>query len=241
MLQRESPDEAMATTLCLTTSKLCALRADMKYFRNYSKSATAVPWALAVDVELEECAEKWPISYEQRTPTSAEQSDFIYQDYFHVYSSVTVATIWNEYRRMRMLCHEIVLQHLPHLQKHRADYPEFKLSGQEIKNQLHDSKIILNSLSQDICASVPFYFGLHTNDGGLNAGGLAPKAVCGNLLLRPLYMAAGPRFISNDVQKWVTGRFEKIAEVMGVKQATAMGHLVTIGIDPDEWENTIQD
>jgi hypothetical protein len=231
----------MATTLCLTTSKLCALRADMKYFRNYSKSATAVPWALAVDTELEECAKSWSDSYERRTPTPAEESDFIYGDYFHVYNSLTVATVWNEYRRMRMLCHEIILQHLPHLRDHRAEYPNFKLEDQEIERQLQKSKRTLDSLSQDICASVAFYFGVHMNDGGSKAGALAPKAVCGNLLLRPLYMAAEPIFISHDVRKWVIGRFEKIAEVMGVKQATAMGHLVSIGVDPDEWENTIQD
>lgn len=124
-----------------------------------------------------------------------------------------------------MLCHEIVLQHLPHLQKHQADYPEFELSDEDFENQLHDSKIILDSLSQDICASVPFYFGLHTNDGGLNAGAIAPKAVCGNRLLRPLYMAAGPRFISSDVQKWVIGRFEKIAEVMGGEASDCDGPL----------------
>ena len=203
MLQHESPEEAMATTLYLATSKLCELRADMKYFRNYSKSAIAVPWALAIDAELEECAKNWPLSYERRTPTPAEQSDFIYGDYFHVYSSITVATVWNEYRRMRMLCQEIVLQHLPHLQEHRANYPDLEYSDQKIEDQLHESKMILDSLSQDICASVLYYFGLHTDDGGMKGGALAPKAVCGNFLLRPLYMAAEPRFISNAVRKWV--------------------------------------
>lgn len=231
----------MATKLCLASAKLCALRADMKYFRNYSKSSTSVPWALTLDAELEECADNWPISYERRTPTLTEKSEFMYGDYFDVYNSVIVATTWNEYRRIRMLCHEIVLQHLPHLQKHRAEYPDFELSDEETEKQLRESQRILNNLSQDICASVPFYFGLHTSDGGLSTGAPAPKAVCGNLLLRPLYMAAEPVFISKDVQKWVIGRFEKIEEVMGVQQATAMGHLVRIGIDPDQWENTIRD
>ena len=231
----------MATTLCLITSKVCALRADMKYFRNYSKSASAVPHAIEIDEELEAWADNCTASYERRTPTSTEHSEFMFGDYFDVYSSVTVATVWNEYRRMRLLCHEIVLQHLPHIRKHRADYPDFELSDQEIETQLHISKMLLDGLSHDICASVPFYFGVSMNGGGSKQGPLSPKAVCGNLLLRPLYMAAEPIFVSNDVKKWVIGRFETMAEVMGVKQATAMGHLVSIGVDPDEWEDSIQD
>jgi hypothetical protein len=43
------------------------------------------------------------------------------------------------------------------------------------------------------------------------------------------------------VRKWVIEKFQMVSDIMGVKQATAMGHLVSIGIDPDEWEDTIQD
>lgn len=239
MMQHETPDEAMATSFCLISAKVCALRADMKYFRNYSKSAVAVPWALAIDAELAEWADSCPAQYKYTAVTPTETSEFVYEDYFHVYSSITVATIWGEYRRMRMLCHEILLQHLPHLIEHRAEHPDLALSTQEMKCQLYDSKESIESLAKEICASVPFYFGIHL-DADHNYGVLAPKAVCGNLLLKPLYMAGGPRFVSNHLRKWVIGRFQKIAEVMGVKQATSLAHLVKIGVDPDEWENTLQ-
>jgi hypothetical protein len=136
---------------------------------------------------------------------------------------------------MRILCHEIILQHLPHLIEQKA---ELSLSIKEMKCQLYDSKEIIERLARDICASVPFFFGVHEE---ANSGNLAPKAVCGNLLLRPLYMAAEPRFVSNHARKWVIGRFERIVEVMGVKQATSLAHLVKIGIDPDEWEKSYQD
>jgi hypothetical protein len=186
----------MATELLLTSSNLCALRADMRYFRNYSKSAIAVPWALSIDAELEQNAGDWPLSYERRVLTTAEQSAFTYGDYFDVYNNVTVATIWNEHRRLRMLCQEIVLLHLPHIRDRRTQYPGFSLSDQEIEKQLHKSQCILDSMSEGICASVPFYFGVHTNGRGLRNDDLAPKAVYGNLLLRPLYMAAEPTFPS---------------------------------------------
>jgi len=108
-----------------------------------------------------------------------------------------------------------------------------------MKCQLYDSKEIIERLAKEICASVPFHFGVHLEDASQKSATLAPKAVWGNLLLRPLYMAAEPRFVSNHVRRWVIGRFEKIAEVMGIKLATALAHLVKIGVDPDEWEKTL--
>jgi hypothetical protein len=240
-MQHESPDEVMATALCIITAKICALRADMQYFRNYSKSGLVVPWALAIDAELANWADNCPALYKYTTVTPTETSEFVYEDFYHVYRNVTVATAWNESRRMRILCHELLLQHLPHLIQHKAEYPDLTLSTTEMQSQLRDSKEIIESLAKDICASVPFHFGVHLDDTNQKSGTLTPKAVCGNLLLRPLYMAGEPRFVSNDVRKWVIGRFEKIAEVMGIKQATSLALLVRIGVDPDEWENTLQE
>lgn len=239
-MPHETQDEAMATTLYMITAKICALRDDMEYFRNYSKSGSAVPWALAIDAELEAWANDCPASYKYTSVTLTETSEFVYDNHFHVYSSVTIATLWNECRRMRILCHELLLQHLPHLIEHQAEYPNLQLSSDGMETQFHDSNEIIESLAKDICASVPFHFGLHLQD-ARKFGTLSPKAVCGNLLLRPLYMAGEPRFVSNDIRKWVIGRLEKIAEVMGIKQATSLAHLVKIGVDPDQWEDTIRD
>ena len=230
----------METSLCITTAKLCALRADMKYFRNYSKSAKIVPLALAIDAELSAWAENCSASHPYTTTAPAETSEFVYEGHFHVYSSITEATVWNEHRRMRMLCHELLAEHLRQLIEHRVEYSEFELSTAEMKCQLYDSKEMIERLAKEICASVPFHFGLHLGNADRRTGTLAPKAVCGNLLLRPLYMAGAPRFVSNRLRKWVIGRFEKISEMMGIKLATSLGHLVRIGVDPDEWENTLQ-
>lgn len=144
---------------------------------------------------------------------------------------------------MRMLCHEIVLQHLPHLIKHPSDYPHLMLSLDEMEAQIRGSNEVIKRVARDICASVPFHFGIHLGvdpKPGLSAT-LAPKAVCGNLLLRPLYMAGEPRFVSDGVRRWAIGRLNRIAEVMGIKQGTSLAHLIKISVDPDQWEDTIRD
>ena len=241
LLQHESLDESMTTSLFIITAKICDLRADMKYFRNYSKSGSIVPWALAIDAELLEWAGKCPASHKYTTVTPSEASEFVYEDYFHVYSSITVATVWNDYRRMRNLCHELLVQHVPYIIKHRAEYPDLDFSMKELKCQLYDSTEKIDCIAREICASVPYHFGLHLEDTNLKPGVLAPKAVCGNLLLRPLYMAGEPRSVSDHMRKWVIGRYEKIAELMGIKMAASLAHLLRIGVDPDQWALTGQE
>ena len=242
-MHQETPVESLATTSFLNSAQLCALRADMGYFRNYSKSASAVPWALAIDAELAAWEENCPAAHKFTNMTTTEKSEFLYEDYFHVYSSLTMVTIWNEHRRTRILCHEIVLQHLPHLIQHRSDYPDLTIPLKEMEAQMRESSEVIERVARDICASVPFHFGVHLGM-DLKPGGpatLAPKALCGNLLLRPLFMAGEPRFVSDGVRKWAIGRLGRIAELMGVKQGASLAHLIKIGVDPDQWEDTIRD
>lgn len=61
-----------------------------------------------------------------------------------------------------------------------------------------------------------------------------PKAAGGNILLWPLYVAACTHVVSDAMRMWVIGRLEKMAEVMGIRQARVLAHLLSVREDPPE-------
>jgi hypothetical protein len=227
----------------------------MRYFRNYSKSAVVVPQALAIDAELGTWAGNYPPEYEYSTLPVVTMHEkkilsynrVIYDDcyYFHVYTSISIANVWNNYRRIRILIHELLLEHMEYLLHQELSCPHF-LSTTELpfalnpplpwlEKQMSISKELLGNLTRDICLSVPFFFGFHLKGGSGSPN--TPKAVCGDFLLWPLYMAAEPTYSSRKLRQWVLVQFERISEVMGIKQALVIAQMLRDEIDVEVWED----
>jgi len=48
---------------------------------------------------------------------------------------------------------------------------------------------------------------------------MLPRALTGNLILWPLYLAAQTSTATVEIQRWAAGRVEYVAETMGIRQA----------------------
>ena len=71
--------------------------------------------------------------------------------------------------------------------------------------------------------SVPFLLSTNTND--------APRALAGNLLLWPLYLASQTSVASDEMRRWAAERLGYIADTIGVRQAVPMVKSLTKTLD----------
>lgn len=215
--------------------EFCDLRATMSSFHDYSNAENIITAALAIDSKLVECAFTYaPECMFYKTVTLRQRSDGIFSDHYHIYDSVWAASLWNHYRCVRILINEIVCVQVTHL---KNIHPElFVLEPRNpifSDSQLETSTTTIIQLSHDICASVPFMLGY--KEGGEVTLGSA-KAVTGNLLLWPLYIAACTPMVSDMMCHWVAGRLRVISDVMGIKQAAPLSHILTKRKDLLAWE-----
>ncbi|MCJ1314939.1 hypothetical protein MMC15_000253 [Xylographa vitiligo] len=230
----ETEGEIIESNLSFIVIKFCNLRASMDSFHDYRDSARVVSAAFNIDAELADWATRCPIQYVYNTVTIQSPSESVFSDYYHTYETIWAAWAWNSYRSIRILLNEMLLEQLAHLSQYPFDYPEAydEYSVLPYETQILCCKSLLVQLTQDICASVPFYLGYHNRHDGLESSQVPPAAAGGNLLLWPLYTAACTNVVSDISRSWVIGRLENIAEVMGIRQATALAHLLRIRKDP---------
>ncbi|MCJ1283118.1 hypothetical protein MMC26_002445 [Xylographa opegraphella] len=230
----ENPGEIISSKLSIIVTKFCNLRASMDSFHDYRDSGRVVSAAFHIDAELADWAMRCPEQYVYNTVTIQSRSESVFSDLYHTYDNIWTAWTWNSYRSIRILLNELLLEQLAHLSQHPSDYlePDNEYSSLPYETHILCCKSLLVQLTQDVCASVPFYFGYHNHQAGLESTQVPPAAAGGNLLLWPLYTAACTNVVSDMMRSWVIGRLKKIAEVMGIRQATALAHLLRIGKDP---------
>ncbi|MCJ1434236.1 hypothetical protein MMC27_003603 [Xylographa pallens] len=229
----ETAGEIIQSTLSFIIIKFCNLRAGMDSFHDFSDSARVVSVAFDIDAELADWAACCPEQYVYNTVTIQSRSESVFSDYYHTYDSIWTAWTWNSYRSVRILLNDMLLQQLAHLSQYPSNFQEpHEYSTLRYETQILRCKSLLVQLTQDICASVPFYLGYYNQQDSLVSNQVTPAAAGGNLLLWPLYTAACTNVVSDMMRSWVIGRLHYIAEAMGIRQATALAHLLSIRKDP---------
>ncbi|KAH7403214.1 hypothetical protein BKA64DRAFT_641219 [Cadophora sp. MPI-SDFR-AT-0126] len=220
----ETAEQAAATTLSNLAIRYCNLRASMSSFRDYSDPDRIISTACALDAEYEIWARTCPIQYIYQTVMLSEKADDVFSDHYHVYPSVWIGAIWNNYRSTRILVNALILDQLSYLYQSN---PESDLLWGDhcfYQNQILTSTNTLLQLCHDICASIPDFLGYSPDSTSLS--GQPPKCVNGNLLLWPLYTVGESGVISDVMRSWVAGRLQWITDVMGIRQAAPLAHSV---------------
>ncbi|KAH7327287.1 hypothetical protein BKA65DRAFT_528232 [Rhexocercosporidium sp. MPI-PUGE-AT-0058] len=221
-LDCETAEQAAATTLSNLAIRYCNLRASMSSFRDYSDPERVISTACTLDNEYDMWARTCPLQYIYQTVTLNERSDDVFSDHYHVYSSIWIAAIWNNYRSARILVNELILDQLGYLSQVN---PESNLLWEDhcfYENQILTSNSTLLQLCYDICASVPYFLGYNPESRGFTDQ--APKSVNGNLLIWPLYTAGVTGMVSDVMRCWVAGRLQWITDVMGIRQAAPLAY-----------------
>ncbi|KAK0127531.1 hypothetical protein ONS96_007065 [Cadophora gregata f. sp. sojae] len=223
-LDFETAEQAAATKLSELTIRYCNLRASMRSFRDYSDPDRIVSTACALDAEYEIWARTCPVQYIYHSLTLNEGVDDVFSDYYHVYPSIWIAAIWNNYRSARILVNGLILDQLKNMYQRSPSSGLLWNHHCFDQNQILTSTTTLLQLCSDICASVPYFLDYSPDITGLN--GQPPKCVNGNLLLWPLYTVGESGVISDLMRSWVAGRLRWITNVMGIRQAAPLAHSV---------------
>lgn len=213
----ESPEEASATALADIVASFCQLQECMKTAGNTVNGRNVVPMALLIDAELEKWAaiERYERPY---TSIKAEPtSDLTFEGSYTTYHNLSVATHWNHYRSIRIMVNEIILGQL------EQDSPQLIDSYFETTtpnaNQIELSKILIISLSQEICASVRYCLCFAAE---VNNSHQPEKAAYAKLLLWPLYTAGKSACVPDATSSWIADAFDFITRVMGVRKGASL-------------------
>jgi hypothetical protein len=215
--------EAASTKLGLLITEHAALRASMKHSQDYENVTSIVASLWALDLDYLEWTQNLPPEFAStEVPVGDDShSNEVYGNHYLLYSSIWIAVIWNNYRCARTLANEL-LRNLASYLLQSSNTPDDQEQA-SYKNILNTVIKTIHTLSNDVFASAPFFLSTATQD--------TPRALAGNLILWPLYLASQTSTASDQMRLWVANRLEYIAEAMGVRQAVPMLHSLRLTLD----------
>ena len=217
--------EAASTKLGLLITEHAALRASLKHPQDYESVAGIVTSLWALDLNYHEWTHNLPPEFDSTEVLAGDNSHFkeVYGNHYLHYSSIWIAGIWNNYRCARILANEL----LRNLASYLLQLANTPTSGDHEQtsytNILNTATKTIHTLADDIFASAPFFLSTVTQD--------TPRALAGNLILWPLYLASQTSIASDEMRRWAANRLEYIAETIGVQQAVPMVHSLRLTLD----------
>lgn len=136
--------------------------------------------------------------------------------HYEVYPDLWVASMWNNYRMIRILIHETILS------------ITLKYGTPEQKAALQPSIDILREMTTQVCRSVAFHLGTHQH----RKSKAKDDAILGGYLLAwPLFYAGMLRTTPISQKRWMASRMHHIAVTMGLRLAHSFAEALQI---PDE-------
>lgn len=192
--------------------RLCDFRASVSN-GTFGSMADIFSYMQSMEAELKRWFVNISPGYKYTTVAAkANNYDDAYAEHCHVYPNHSIAGLINNYRCIRAILNDKILDCL-------SDNPSLAAVG--LAPHLHNaqrkaSKAVILELAHDVCASVPFYFAFH-------------KALGGVFLRWPLYMVASLRNIPDSMREWVIRQMHKITHIMGIRQAAAMADYLKVG------------
>jgi hypothetical protein len=227
-MQYESIDQAASSALSFSVARFSELRSNLADPQYTYDIHSIVNDALEIDQQFQEWAVNVPSSFLWTSVVILVPDEEVFSDYYDLYNDVFTAGVWNSCRSIRIMLHEILIEHIVKL----CSSAEYVTPNCEIlslyRAQICTSKTMIDTLTHEICASVPFYFNYHRRDLGNCGERPQPKAVAGYLLMWPLYTAAVAGRVNAQMRRWIAERLKDIGDVMGMKHAYALGSVVGV-------------
>jgi hypothetical protein len=143
-----------------------------------------------------------------------------------------VSNIWNNYRYARIILNEIILDQL----RLKADQPGCTSDAKDIRDQCQPAQNLIQQLASDICATVPFQFGLVSADKEETTDPVKIKSSIGGFcLLYPIYIAACVDAYGSPTFGWAISCLTIIARAMGIDQALAIAEMLQVESGMGRW------
>lgn len=213
----QKTDESNANRFGEINGQLAALRAAIKH-RNITNPSTVISMLLPIENELESWKNGLPESWSptlhnllQDDGCQSIRGDLDTQ--FEVYPDLWVASMWNNYRTVRILIHETIMS------------ITLKYGTSEDMAALQPSINVLQEMATQVCRSVAFHLGTYPTRKRANSGLEGQKSVHiaaipgGYILAWPLYLAGMLRTTPTEQKMWMASQLHRIAVTMGLRLA----------------------
>ncbi|KAL3459634.1 hypothetical protein BJX64DRAFT_301100 [Aspergillus heterothallicus] len=131
----------------------------------------------------------------------------IFDNRYHIYHGVSIATMWNNYRQTRIVLNEMI--RMMALRRWRVrNIPQYE-------QIIYQTTGIIEHMAGDICDSIPYYF------------------ISGEVGFGSIYRALWPLFIAgrcaageSQVKEWAMQILDLIGNITGIQQAIGMSQLL---------------
>jgi hypothetical protein len=207
-------DELVATELAEIIIRLVNFRAVIAPKVDCITFDSALSTLCQLQSDLKHWESSTPPSWKYDSKRSVTGDDFNGMSY-HSYSGFSVAASWNQYRIAQCLVSDLILTCL-----NSGLIAESRLFG-ATEELLHLADRTIQQMCNEICASVPYFFGRADSNGlqKLGVGALEIMwglSICGNM-----------KNIPEEQRLWAVAQLERIGHEMGIPQALKLASLVT--------------
>lgn len=208
--------------------RLANLRADIAD-HSCTDDAEIVSAALEIDADLNASEAYLLLDWPFETLDAEMPSEDCFGGVYHVYKNACAAEMWNNYRSLRILTNEVILQFL----EDRSAPGSLTMLGTALKDQYDNSKDLIRKMCVQICASVPTCLGALPRSAASTEPRLNP-ATSGLALLWPLFVACDTPDCDEGVRRWGLDKLQSIGATMGIRQAATMVTTLTSDFRPGE-------
>jgi hypothetical protein len=206
-----SDDEAPAVSFSAISTQLVNVRAEIKE-RSICDPVAVAAMLLPIDDKLEKWRSELPASWKYKSYTSLDHSTSssdTYDSCYDVYGDLWIASVWNSYRTSRLLLHEHIMSTV------------LKFGTAHDNYMLQAAALILKSMADEICHSVPFHLGVQRK--GNSSRFEDSEAIPGcYLLIWPLFASGMRRTTPWPQKEWIAGKLRYIGAKMGLRLALQM-------------------
>ncbi|KAJ5149185.1 hypothetical protein N7448_000763, partial [Penicillium atrosanguineum] len=169
--------------------------------------ADLVAWAMSIDPT-------WHYTVVKASPVSINDDGQIYHniygDTYHMYRTLGLASLWNNYRLIRIMLRKIIGSTCK--SKLKQGYCP------ETRSTIAQGIIIIQQMAEGVCASVPYHFASDE----IAVGGLMR-------LIWPLFVASDCIESEPKMKKWILQTLDRIGYTTGIQQAFMMSKLARAG------------
>jgi len=222
----ETQDEVIESELSELMAKYCDLQATIDRRDEYIDPVKVVEYASNIDAELVAWATRWHSRDLYETILAVPSQDIL-SNYWHLYSGIVIACVWNNYRSIRILLHQVIIEQLGRIE---TSFPTDSILEytSTVQDQIESSKREIVELSHKICATIPYYMyhNCYTDRAGWDSAYHPKNTARTKLVVWPLYVAGQSECVSDSMRFWTADQLEKMGSSMGIRKCVALAQLL---------------
>ncbi|KAI6248005.1 hypothetical protein HI914_03605 [Erysiphe necator] len=174
--------------------------------------------SIELDNKLEDICLNHPSNWEYRTFKTDKISPLIFKGYYHIYSDLRIAQVWNMFRTLRIMINQMIYDVLNRLIK-EYNHPRYTCQVTKVSHTLFD-------LQHDILYSVPQFIGVFSSQNvreiSYNERGFRVPMSGTWYLCRPLWLAALLHNSTQEIKDFAVYNLRNISKIGGIREGDSL-------------------